>query len=82
MGKNLIIGALLVALAGLVYVNYFLEEESTVQPGENQEVCAQVITPARNPDTGDITEFPTPCDVPDGWELIQNDVPGLELNLE
>ena len=41
------------------------------------EICAQVITPARNPETGDIKEFPTPCDVPKGWEVIQNDIPGL-----
>lgn len=38
--------------------------------------CAQVLTPAVNPQTGDIKEFPTPCDVPSGWEVIQNDIPG------
>jgi hypothetical protein len=31
------------------------------------EVCIQVITPARNPLTGECRVFPTPCDVPDGW---------------
>lgn len=31
------------------------------------EVCVQVITPARNPQTGECREFPTPCDVPQGW---------------
>ncbi|MBN2361884.1 MAG: hypothetical protein JXR83_20705 [Deltaproteobacteria bacterium] len=29
--------------------------------------CIQVITPAMNPDTGECVEFPTPCDVPEGW---------------
>jgi hypothetical protein len=29
--------------------------------------CVQVIQPARNPKTGEVREFPTPCDVPDGW---------------
>ncbi len=29
--------------------------------------CIQVIAPAVDPDTGTCQEFPTPCDVPDGW---------------
>jgi hypothetical protein len=52
---------------------------TTPSGGNNTEVCAQVITSAVNPDTGDIKQFPTPCDVPKGWEVIQNDVPGLDL---
>jgi hypothetical protein len=47
--------------------------------GDNGVICAQVITPARNPETGEIREFPTPCAVPDGWQPIMNDVPGLDL---
>lgn len=31
------------------------------------KVCAQVITPAKDPQTGQCIEFPTPCDVPSGW---------------
>ncbi len=34
--------------------------------------CIQVITPARNPETGSCVEFSTPCDVPDGWELVMS----------
>ena len=30
--------------------------------------CIQVIAPARNPLTGECRNFPTPCDVPEGWE--------------
>ena len=48
----------------------------------NPEVCIQVITPARNPETGEIREFPTPCAVPDGWEKIENEVPDLESGSE
>lgn len=48
---------------------------------EKMTVCIQVITPARNPNTGEIREFPTPCDVPEGWEKIENDIPSLELDL-
>lgn len=34
------------------------------------DACIQVITPARNPQTGEVKDFPTPCDVPEGWEKI------------
>ena len=40
----------------------FIEPEPTV--------CIQVITPARNLETGETRDFPTPCDVPEGWETI------------
>ena len=50
-------------------------------PDKTGKVCIQVIQPARNPETGQIREFPTPCDVPAGWENIQNDVPGLDLEI-
>lgn len=39
-------------------------------------VCIQVITPARDPQTRETREFPTPCDVPEGWEVIPN--PGIQ----
>ena len=31
-------------------------------------ICAQVVTYGRNPDTGAWVAFPTPCDVPEGWD--------------
>ena len=34
--------------------------------------CIQVITPARNPETGEVRDFPTPCDVPGGWEVVRS----------
>ncbi len=88
MVKNLVIAALGIALIALAFVY------STKDPGvsptplppaphvEEPRMCAQVITPARNPDTSEIREFPTPCDVPEGWEVIQNDIPDLELDLQ
>lgn len=30
-------------------------------------VCIQVIVTARNQQTGEVRDFPTPCDVPEGW---------------
>lgn len=34
---------------------------------DNRKVCAQVITPALSPE-GTCKNFPTPCDVPEGWK--------------
>lgn len=34
------------------------------------KVCAQVITRAKNTKTGEIKKFPTPCDVPAGWQIL------------
>ena len=39
---------------------------------DNGTACIQVITPARNPDTGEVVDFPTPCDVPEGWETVSS----------
>jgi hypothetical protein len=45
--------------------------ESALNQDSEGELCIQVITPARNPQTGEIVDFPTPCDVPEGWETIR-----------
>jgi len=55
---------------------------SSIMGTGDTQVCIQVITAAKNPDTGAIQEFPTPCDVPSGWEIIQNDIPSVDLELE
>lgn len=34
--------------------------------------CIQMIQPAKNPKTGEVRDFPTPCDVPVGWEKVKN----------
>lgn len=39
-------------------------------PNDDGTFCAQVITQARNPQTGEVKDFPTPCDVPNGWEMM------------
>ncbi len=57
------------------FANQALCADSAVwcQPIDNPESgpCAAVITPARNPATGEVVEFPTPCDVPEGWERVK-----------
>ena len=90
MVKNVLIVLLLGGILVLGYLLYsgksISEITITPKPAENAQhedkLCAQVITSARHPEKGDITEFPTPCDVPQGWEVIQNDVPGLDLEVQ
>lgn len=43
----------------------------TTKKDEGQ-ICAQVMTPARDPKTGECKEFPTPCDVPKDWEKVDS----------
>lgn len=45
-------------------------EESVDTSSDDEQVCIQVITPARNLETGEVREFSTPCDVPEGWERV------------
>ncbi len=83
-----IVGGVIVVIGGmfaLVAPTYAPTREPVPEVEEEEGdagvMCAQVITPARNPETGEIREFPTPCDVPDGWEVIQNDIPtGSEVD--
>lgn len=37
---------------------------------DSGKICAQVITLAKDPETGECKEFPTPCEVPEGWEKV------------
>jgi hypothetical protein len=45
-------------------------EPNLPQIKENK-ICSQVITRAINPETGQEQDFPTPCDVPQGWQTIK-----------
>lgn len=40
---------------------------SVPAPKPPVQVCIQVLTWAKNPQTGEERTFPTPCDVPSGW---------------
>jgi len=44
----------------------------TPSPSPKLEVCAQVITPAKNPLTGECKDFSNPCSVPSGWEKVSS----------
>jgi hypothetical protein len=72
-----------IAVIGAVFIigsGYLGTKPATVAPADTKpdtSLCTQVITSARNPVTGQIKEYPTPCDVPPTWEVIVNEVPGL-----
>lgn len=40
---------------------------------DDNTACIQVITKARNPKTGEVRDFPTPCDVPEGWIVVDEE---------
>jgi len=57
-------------------------EDSAMKKTPDGTFCATIITPARDPETGSIKEFPTSCSVPEGWEVIENEVPELDLEVQ
>lgn len=73
----------LVVAGGLLYFSLVLKKplpspyqktQPTTAPSPDvllrKQFCIQVITPAKNPLTGECRNFPTPCDVPQDWETI------------
>lgn len=56
------------AVFGIATLFFLLQSVFSKEPG----VCAQVITSGRNPATGEIKEFKTPCDVPKGWDTLES----------
>jgi len=77
MKYSIAIAIILILLAaGAAYV-YAPSEEST-----GNELCAQVLTDARNSETGEIETFPTPCDVPEGWDVLETDPETFQKNGE
>lgn len=73
--KKLIVSIVLLLLAlvfaGIIFLQQ-LRNSTKVSSPSNGRVCIQVITPARNPGTGECKEFPTPCDVPKDWEKVNS----------
>jgi len=49
-------------------IEFFFITQPNAPPSGGEEICAQVISYGENPDTGECQLFPTPCDVPDGWQ--------------
>lgn len=47
--------------------------ETCPAPREAEGMCAQVITWALHPDTGECCQYPTPCASPEGWETFTDE---------
>lgn len=72
----IIVGLILIAIT----VGGYLILSKSQAPKINDGVCIQVITPAKNQQTGECKDFPTPCDVPEGWlpiDYCSNENSGL-----
>lgn len=62
-----VIVLILIVGAGFWYWQVSKTDEQVFDNSAPGEPCIQVITRARNPQTGEEKDFPTPCDVPEGW---------------
>lgn len=74
-----IIIAVIFALLSAWLINNYLSSNISVEQNNQGNTgddifCIQLITPAKNPETNEIVDFPTPCDVPDGWVVLERDV--------
>ena len=49
-------------------------------PEKAADFCIQIITPAKNPETGECREFPTPCAVPENFEKVEKCDEKIELS--
>ncbi len=66
--KRIVLGVFVVTFGGILF---FALQEDQVFSRDDNTMCAQVITPGRNPKTGEVKEFRTPCDVPEGWDTLE-----------
>ncbi len=53
---------ILLTISGLLILKY---------QSDNHVSCIGVVTTAKNPQTGEIKTFGTPCEVPKGWAIVQ-----------
>lgn len=49
-----------------------IDTRSEAEPVEEVQFCIQVITPAKNIETEECVDYPTPCDIPEGWEAVES----------
>lgn len=59
----IILAAVVVVASGLI----FLGKDNFKNIFSTKTSCPQVLTPAFNPETGELRDFSTPCEVPEGW---------------
>lgn len=76
MVQRLLFGVLLVVLGiGLIVWSVIRGSTDQLMPdvpatSDGDVACIQVLTDAKDPATGEVRTFPTPCDVPEGWEVL------------
>ncbi len=73
--KNKFLLKILFITISISFVSFcFGQEKSIVDVIKDIKdiICPQVITPAKNPVTGECKEFPTPCDVPPEWIKVKS----------
>ncbi len=54
------------------FFNFTAIKESIKNLFSREKTCEQVITYAKNKVTGECSDFPTSCDVPDGWKTVES----------
>lgn len=67
---SMIGGVIALVLIYLISLIFFPTENNDGGINFEEESCVQVITPAVNKETGEVKNFSTPCDIPQGWEEL------------
>jgi hypothetical protein len=66
----MVLGVLCCTLLAIgVYAKINLMRYNKAAQSQPERFCAQVVTPARNKNTGEIKDFPTPC-LPEDWQRV------------
>jgi hypothetical protein len=61
------VGFLILAAAVIVVSGFIFLGKDNLKKIFSGKSCPQVLTPAYNPETGELRDFSTPCDIPEGW---------------
>ena len=69
-GETLFIDYVVNAEIDADIVSSFTSEVYASEVVVEDKVCAQVMTPAINPATDECVVYSTPCDVPEGWDVV------------
>jgi len=69
LALKIFLGILIILIAlSFLYFYYF------IKPRTEGGFCFQTLEEARNPITGEIRTFSTPCYVPKGWQKINSEI--------
>lgn len=65
--KKLLLASCAFLLVGAAHVSTAVSAPECPKPRRFSGGCIQVITYAKNPETGTCCEYPNPCSAPEGW---------------